>query len=578
MAKENKLPLIIQNFFSKSAQVILTSRLAPLIPQTLASGSPQSTPPHSGSPDQPKTNRWFNLEMEEIESFKEALKPWKTADPANNIAPLVIETFLDLTALGPQHNVMLTVENESDGQRSKIPVTQGSKKTEIVLERWLIQFVPGEGAIDWNDPNAEQSAIYKHVNILMRGVYTLVGMLPVNQLKRKLNRSKLTVPPLKVGCRVLNWNERIPSKGRFGLSKKIPELDQQQQSDTVTFPAVKTPIGSLKIVSSYRIHSDFYISDTEGYLSSNFFAMDQPIPPPSPSLSQTRIPLKPTHHPSLQPFKTPSLSASPSSETAPMGIGSLPRTISNSSLAAARIPHANRVSSSPRYSSSFSMVRGGRRRTVDSEDDGLAEFKNMVDEFVGSSNSGSSFMGDRRRSSGTTPINPMMNASSMFLGGGGESVGTDKRLMQFQNMKGSYSALSESMTASRVVDASTSSTSVAVDPLDIPTKKMGFLNLQSGSAVGSHGSGSSGSATKRFGSLSNVRDRLGSSTDTHNHHHHHHHLPLHHHPPLGVAERYSGERTGVTSYGNDRSVGGYAEEDADHQDDEDVFYFALTEG
>lgn len=203
------------------------------------------------------------------------MKLWKLADPqVDSIPPLVVETYLDLRDLGPQHSLILT---DSTGKTWE--VTKGTKRNEVVLERWIVEFIPALGDskdLDWDDSSKESqpTAIYKQAVILMRSLYSYSRILPAWNLRRKLSRSKLTVSPLKVGCRILNGAHRIPSKGRVGLTKQIKELGESEL-EAFSFTDVKTALGNLRISVSYRYECNFSVGDMESVLSNHFYDLDK---------------------------------------------------------------------------------------------------------------------------------------------------------------------------------------------------------------------------------------------------------------------------------------------------------------
>lgn len=148
-----------------------------------------------------------------------------------------------------------------------------------MLERWIVEFIPSttdSNSLDWDDPAKESqpTSIYKQAVILMRSLYTFTHVLPAWTLRKRLSRSKLTVSPLKVGCRILNGSHRIPSKGRVGLSKQIKDAGDSEL-EAFTFSDLKTPLGSLRISVSYRQDCNFSVSDTESLLSNHFYDLDK---------------------------------------------------------------------------------------------------------------------------------------------------------------------------------------------------------------------------------------------------------------------------------------------------------------
>ncbi|CAN6674625.1 hypothetical protein TRVA0_058S00562 [Trichomonascus vanleenenianus] len=437
--KTAKLNQIVQNFFSKACQVVVESRV-----QTGSSGTRGT-----------RINKWFNLELEESESFRDELKVWKNASVIEPPPPMVIETYLDVGSLGPHQSLVLV-----DGKNHWNAMRSGQKRNEIVLERWIVEFVPpqasksglssGSSGSGSSTVPVELPVVYKKAIILFRSLYAYCRLLPVYALRRKLFKSKLNVSPMAIGCRVLNGAHAISSKGRIGLTRPIVE-SSDPHLETFSFTEVDTDAGSLKLSVSYRINCDFRVSDSETVLTSHFLSMDsssssshrQPpqgtppvvssfgstvsarrpsysghhiskfenpsrtsidqvsYSPPGSTLQQQRrssasssksafrsSPEDIKHTPFIQPFKSPSLSASPSSEsTISARPPSSSRLSSNTSLAAVRayqqqtaaaaasaasaattgtsIQHGGFVSSSgssgsvPKYSSSF----GNRTRS-----------------------------------------------------------------------------------------------------------------------------------------------------------------------------------------------------------------------
>lgn len=565
---------------------------------------------------------------------------------------MVVETFLDLRDLGPQHTLILT-----DSSGKPWEVTKGTKRSEVVLERWIVEFIPAEGknpGADWDDSAKESqpTTIYKQVVILMRSLYTYSRLLPAWNLRRKLSRSKLTISPLKVGCRILNGSHLIPSKGRIGLSKQIKNMGEDEL-EFFTFNKVDTLLGSLTISVRYRHECNFSIGDMEAFLSNHFLSLDtskqgprrqsfstgpfNPASLPSPlrsslegsssmasrnnvyrnhakhinshsssefaadamahhaanaissptdfvardrrlsSVSLRDSPmLSPlmtqpsmgtsgtpptTNTPSsmqsptsstrpsvsfIQPFKTPSLSASPSDtynigpsvNTSSSRPQSFSRTTSNSSLAALRIPNrtlsntsnisnssansyirslgsaggihdsaiasspsSSRSSSAPKFSSSFgsrgstwhqrsgsissvsrskrlsnagelpsslgsinSVTEPGTSFLLDDDDDGLGDFVQMVDSIsaIKPTPGHNSVLLSGGSSSSSSSV--LFGQSSRLLPATGSGTDSDV-LSKFQHMKGSYSALSDSLLGSQHrIDRSDGSSGPSASP------------------------------------------------------------------------------------------------------------------
>lgn len=241
--KKDKLGQVIQNFFLKAANVIIQSRSSNELEETAINI---------------RVNKWFNLETFDLP--REDLKPWKSTQ---NTSPIVIETYLDLRGLTIKQSVILKDEQEN-------PWSVNMKKSEIVMERWLIELDPSGS----NDVNTELPLLYKKLIIVFRYLYTITKLLPLSKLQKRLTKVNLTKSPLKIGFRVLDGNRPIISKGRIGLSKPIMNTSEDHLTQKIITP-VSTTVGTLKISVSYRNHVDFELIDNEETLSSHFQHIDK---------------------------------------------------------------------------------------------------------------------------------------------------------------------------------------------------------------------------------------------------------------------------------------------------------------
>lgn len=196
------------------------------------------------------------------------MKPWRSLDVSHvsneSVPPLVIETYLDLRQLTSQQIPILVDKGKSCN------ATKGARKNEIVLERWIVELVPSSYT---NEQGPDIPIIYKQAILILRSLYTYTRMMPCWTLRRKLVQSKLNISPLSIGCRVLNGNDRISSRGRIGLTKNITEAGNPHL-DSFAFHDIETPIGLIRLTVSYRTNCDFRISDSEALLSTHFLDLD----------------------------------------------------------------------------------------------------------------------------------------------------------------------------------------------------------------------------------------------------------------------------------------------------------------
>ncbi|GAA6024582.1 hypothetical protein JCM11491_000287 [Sporobolomyces phaffii] len=158
-------------------------------------------------------------------------------------------------------------------------------------------------------------SVYKHSILHFRSLHTLVKLLPTYSLARKLNRSThaatgprrgggggapggpgggpgggLTMTGgLKIGVRVEVRDPREAQeeeRERRGLGARDGEVgvdvaienrgidDPGRTTETVRFPSVETPLGSLYLSGTYRLNADFGVEDIETLLSSRFIDED----------------------------------------------------------------------------------------------------------------------------------------------------------------------------------------------------------------------------------------------------------------------------------------------------------------
>lgn len=396
-----------QNYFTKAAQIIIQSRIP-------------VSPVYTRGTAQPKVNKWFNIELEETDNFREDLRLWRQVDiESAAIPPLVVETYLDLRHLSPQQTfIQVTPSGET------VNVPRG--RTEVVLERWVVDFSVDLAGLETRQMT-DLPIVYKRAIILLRSLYAYSRLIPSWKLKTRLTRAKLNVAPISIGCRILNGMYPISSKGRVGLTKALYET-KDSYLDTFEFDPVDTPAGSMRISVSYRTNTDFRVSDSEALLSTHFLSLDESSQqqqqqqhpysatmrfnrnsldsassgsyvsqlrkasiksssedraessttvPTAASTSVTsttqNVPTRPAVS-FIQPFKSPSLSASPGDNSSNSGFpaavaaSSSPRATSftripsNSSLAAFRRPRSTSnasISSSNSYAKSVSNTTAG---------------------------------------------------------------------------------------------------------------------------------------------------------------------------------------------------------------------------
>ncbi|SMN22865.1 similar to Saccharomyces cerevisiae YPR185W ATG13 Regulatory subunit of the Atg1p signaling complex [Maudiozyma saulgeensis] len=233
---------------------------------------------------------WFQSNIKDTYNLPDIINKWISFDGTKTLPPLVIDVFLDLRELTPSNMVRL---QDDDGNLWN--VCKGTKKTEVMLERWLIELDDDSTAFKTYDPSQITDInTPDQLTLLLRYLHTLVKLLPMyelvkqeeshyeqNDLTRTYN-SKLT--PM-IGARIVDGSKPILSKGRIGLSKPILGVYANVINDT-NFPShleqkkitpVWTKFGLLRVSVSYRRDCKFVIEDTESRNLAN------PIPTHNPT-------------------------------------------------------------------------------------------------------------------------------------------------------------------------------------------------------------------------------------------------------------------------------------------------------
>lgn len=248
---------LIDRFFLKSSLLICS----------IVSHKPQDTPIFD--------DLWFNSHSDKTYNLPDIINQWIDFDGVKTLPPLVIDVFLDLRDITKNNLVRL---EDDDGNLWN--VCKGTKKTEIMLERWLIELDSDSTAFKTYDSSREsQTNLSDQITLLLRYLYTLIKLLPVYELSKQYERqddnddptraysSKLT--PI-IGARIVDGSKPILSKGRIGLSKPILGLYANVINDTNIPPHLEqkkiTPVwtkfGLLRVSVSYRRDCKFVIEDT----------------------------------------------------------------------------------------------------------------------------------------------------------------------------------------------------------------------------------------------------------------------------------------------------------------------------
>ncbi|KAJ9086944.1 autophagy protein 13, variant 2 [Entomophthora muscae] len=261
--KASRADQIVQSFYGKIVQVVLQSRVVPLITARDHAAAPQQLQrPSTGI----KQNRWFNLETDEIEVFKTDASCWRNASiTGDHVPPLIIEIFLDASELSASQSLVLVDEQQ---QNHKIELNQGGgfhqfgrsattlKKT-ILLESWCLLL---SGA---KDCQLELPTIYKHGITYFRSLQSFVKILPASSLNQRLKKFKKY--GLKIGYRLLTAVSTIETE--IGFGHPASSDDNILRTSRIDLAPFDSPIGKLSFAVTTRRLCDFRIEDSEKLIS-----------------------------------------------------------------------------------------------------------------------------------------------------------------------------------------------------------------------------------------------------------------------------------------------------------------------
>ncbi|GAA5815434.1 hypothetical protein MFLAVUS_008942 [Mucor flavus] len=323
-----KLEQIIQNFYTKTAQIIVQSRISSEILK-------------GGYNSRRKINKWFNITTNDYENLKEELKFWKSfiknhkdQDPP----PLIIDIYLETT----EPDLL----QEGDNARGWHKLDLGVQR--ILIESWTLTLKRPSPQVTVDLPN-----LYKRSIIFFRSLHSLVRLLPSHNLYKRLS---IHDGEISLGYRIstypANHRDEVP------LDQPLTHIDTTQVYE---FKEVVTPLGTFKLKLSYRkycqfdtregdaatlpplpnridVEEDFFTPTMTKYRQETVSQPPIPIFPSSSSSSSSRSRVQSfrsaasrspyptaststttsferrTSAPLVQPFKSPSLSSSPQKE------------------------------------------------------------------------------------------------------------------------------------------------------------------------------------------------------------------------------------------------------------------------
>ncbi|KAG6039397.1 autophagy protein 13 [Claviceps citrina] len=269
-----KLDQIVQNFFNKAAVLIIESRM--------------KVKPSRNANGQRKTNKWFQIETDELDDFKDDLRIWKTSGSMDNRPPpLIIDIYLDTSSLKESQSLVVidddgkrwdvmeqlnSFESSSGGSYHAAPT---SRNAEVVLERWRID-LKTSGSSPMDDFGPILPTIYKKAIVFFRALFITTKLLPAWKFASQ-GPAKSSHPALVPRCRI-----RLAEPGRLGTDLLERPIDGRREAVTeYVFGDLEVPVGRLSAAVTYRNDCSFRVDDSESLLSSRFMGVDENFFKPS---------------------------------------------------------------------------------------------------------------------------------------------------------------------------------------------------------------------------------------------------------------------------------------------------------
>ena len=272
-AQMQRLNQVIQNFHTKAALIILHSRV-------------ELSPAYAKNTTTKRVNRWFNIELDETDDYKEDIKRWKLCDVKDERPPpLIIEVVLTTDALRQdQRLVILDEDGKRWDVRSALSSTRSNKAgkrretdtDEVTLERWTIELGNTSAALP-SDLTTVLPLVYKKSIVLFRSLYTYCNFLPAWKVSRKFGKSRSTMA-MRLGYRIrpANSNASVPDNLNVPLIENSTDV-----TDEYVFGVTESPAGPFSVKVAFRQNCDFRVDDSEELLSSRFLGTDDDLFTPS---------------------------------------------------------------------------------------------------------------------------------------------------------------------------------------------------------------------------------------------------------------------------------------------------------
>ncbi|KNG51557.1 autophagy protein atg13 [Stemphylium lycopersici] len=247
----HKVNQVIQNFFTKAALAVISSRV-------------------------------FNVVLPDSDVLQRQLTDWKMMDAMAGQHPsLCIDIYLDIQGLG--HTQALAIQDD-DGKKWDVAAalnsadaasrssTRSGKPTQVVLERWRVH-VGDKSSVQPSELNDPLPNVYKKAVVTFRSLFASLRFMPAFRYNKILAKQPASAPSLKLNYRISNGDFRSPHVDTL----RLPLYPHQQTDDLTELQDIdptNSPVGPLCVTVEYRQNCEFTVENAESLLSSQFMGLD----------------------------------------------------------------------------------------------------------------------------------------------------------------------------------------------------------------------------------------------------------------------------------------------------------------
>ncbi|KAF9923944.1 autophagy protein 13 [Linnemannia zychae] len=267
------------NFYVKVIQIVVLARVTH--PDAHAGITPKKGSLR-GVPLTKKTSKWFNLELEDLDIYKEDAKFWRAMAITESPPTMLVELYLDTSEMSSNQVLVLLDENNHKNRvdlsgsgtghhsTTSTPLGHSKSRRNIILESWSLKLSNTPP-----DPVPEPPVVYKKSIIFFRSLFAYMRLLPAYQLYRRLKKQN---HPLRIGFRVNRGQspeESMLRESEIGIEVPLIEGETRPMLSEYRFGQVETPLGAFSLKVTYRSNCEFQVDESEAVLSSRFIDMDE---------------------------------------------------------------------------------------------------------------------------------------------------------------------------------------------------------------------------------------------------------------------------------------------------------------